>query len=201
MNHPLKIISFLFLLIAFIFSIIWLIHKPEFETAITAISLLVATSSIFIDKWLSEREKRKELLVALINEIYINLNIITENPYKDEIQEKIVIYPRLNISTLETVIASGNFINRKDSMLFKQLNEWRDISNRFNSRLLVLEVHFFFNPTINYFNEINTGIVTSSALLHTRNKLVELAKLLTENYKKETKIDGSTIFFNTNNKK
>ncbi|MGH7786873.1 MAG: hypothetical protein ACRERC_08405, partial [Candidatus Binatia bacterium] len=79
--------------------------------ALTCLTLLTAVTGLFIDRWVTERERRQQLLHALAHELYMNLGALKDlmGIKAQEDQQPPQMLPRFYTSTLVTVISSGAF--------------------------------------------------------------------------------------------
>ncbi|HKZ37765.1 MAG TPA: hypothetical protein VJ184_08955, partial [Chryseolinea sp.] len=129
-------VTFVFLLAALAASVGWLVTSPDWEPAVTSLTLVTAITGLFIDRWLAARERRRQMLRALVHEIYMNLGVFREiqsiAPNTKTSSPKMM--PRFYNSTLATVIASGVFATDKDAMLWKLFHDWMQRSTEANNR-------------------------------------------------------------------
>jgi len=119
-----------------ILAIFWIIGY-DFEPIITFILILVGFLGLFIDRWIRLRETRKSLLYALVHELFINMQKLTDprfNPNAEQVG-KFVVFPRLSNSVVDATIISNAFASKKDRELFRLLHSWSDFSKEFNKRL------------------------------------------------------------------
>jgi hypothetical protein len=202
-RHYIVIITFILLSVACLTAVAWFISTPDFEPALTSLALLATITGLFIDRWLAAKERRKELLYALAHELYMNLQVLSDPLFRQDTKLNKVpsVYPRLYIGTLETVIASGAFIQQRDRRLFHFMHLWRQRASEFNRRLDITELRTFMNPTedeITTFRNLLTGGVV---LLETQKVLQDLSTHFTDNYAKESAVGKDTILFSDAEKK
>ena len=173
----------------------WLIYSPDFEPAITSLAILASLLSIYFDRIIAEKERRKEALIALIHELYMNLGVIKDlkAASRPDKVNKIHILPRLYLSSLSSAIASGMFTGNKDKKLWKLMTSWLQFSTDYNNRLDVTEFNVFSNPS--YASEFNKKLTKSVTYNRTFDSLVNLIDHLLHNYHKLTKINSDTILF------
>src|SRR5688572_30304919 len=115
MHRYIVAFTFALLVIAFATAVVWLTQAPSFESALTCLTLLTAVTGLFIDRWLTERERRQALLHALAHEIYMNLGAlkdVTTMAAEEPAGPK--IFPRFFTGTLVAAISSGAFATTRD---------------------------------------------------------------------------------------
>ena len=197
MRNAVVVVTFGFLGLGLLAAIGWFISSPEFEPLITTLALLATVTALVVERLVSVRERRHELLYSLVHELFLNRNILIDprfnldNPPDGEPR----VYPRLHVSTLETAIASGAFTASRDRKLFKWMHRWKQRAGEFNRRLDLSELRTFMNPSAEeieaFHNEMTTGIVLSD----TRSALAELWTILLEDYSKESEVASETVLF------
>ncbi len=200
MRHYIVITTLMILIGAFLVAIAWFIASPDYEPALTSLVLLATIIGLFIDRWLSERERRRQLLHSLVHEIYMNIGVFDDlNALKSLDKEKqIHIFPRFYTFTLTAVIASGAFSTKRDKKLWKLLNGWLQRVIDANNRLHITELQTFSNPNIAeiFYAKLSTGNV----MVITKQSFLELANHLFDTYKTESGIDRNTILFDVGEK-
>lgn len=189
MLKKLKYLIPFLLMVALFAAIVWLINAPDFEPAVTSLALLTSLIAIFTDKWIAEKEKRKELLVVLFNELFINLLFKSdlEKVADNKNVQKIQIYPRFHTVSLATVIASGAFTGEKDAKIYQQMNLWHQFSCDYNNRLYHTELKVLGNKesAATYNKLLATGAISVQAF----ETLDSLMDILIEDYYIETGIN------------
>ncbi len=195
MRHIIVITTLAILFFAFFVGVAWFYSEPDYEPALTSLVLLATIIGIFIDKWLSEKEKRQQLLKSLAHEIYMNAGVIDDlkELRKQENSEKPNILPRFYIGTLTNVISSGVFCTNKDKRLFSLLNGWLQRSTDANVRIAFSESYVFSNPescSVHYKMLINGNVMKMTVA-----SLAELGEHLLTSYSKESGIDADTVLF------
>lgn len=193
--------TFVFLIAALAASIGWLLNSPSFEPAITTLTLLTAITGLFIDRWLNERERRRQLLQALMHEVFTNLGVLKEVQAITAVTERQTpkMLPRFYNTTLAAVIASGTFATDKDARLWKLLHGWMQRSTEANIRFAATETYTLEHPasTRMFLDILRDGV----ALGIVREVLVDLTNHLFEAYAKESGIDKTTIMFASSDEK
>jgi len=195
MHKLIKIAPPIVLGIALLLSIAWAVYAPDFEPVITTLVLLVTLIAIFADRWLAEREKRKETLRVLAHELYMNIHIMNDL-HSFKLPEKVNsphIYPRYYTSSLNTAISSGLFTSPNDTKLWKLMNGWLQRAQDFNNRLNISEIHVFSNPSV--VERVNRKVSEGLNSLETATTLRDLLNYLMSNYSTETQIDHDTVLF------
>lgn len=184
------------LAIALLGAICWFIYSPDFEPAITAFGLLAAISAIYIDRILADNERRRELLIALAHEIYMNIGVLKDIKTADEKDDKKPnVLPRLYTSTVKGVISTGIFTSKKDKKLWKLITAWLQFSEDFNIRLGIHEMNAFSN--IAFAKQLEVKVLQSASAKRTMDAFNELYKCVFNEYTCETNIDENTILFDT----
>jgi len=188
-------ITFILLLAALVASVGWLITTPDFEPAITCLTLVTAITGLFFDRWLGEREHRRQLFSALIHEVYMNLGALQDikKITSDTGADGPKMMPRFYNSTLAVVVASGVFATKRDAKLWKLLHDWLQRSTEANTRFLTTETYTFEHPetTAVFYEKLATGEVMKVA----SQTLLNLTNHLFEAYVKESGIDKDTVLF------
>ncbi len=189
--------SFGSLIIANLVAIWWYIDERGFEPFITSLLIFAAITGIFVEKWIAERDKRKELLVGLAHELFINMNKLKDGIFTPTPSEmgKFVFYPRLESIVVNSVIWSGSFSGKKDKDFFKQIHIWREKCQQFNRLLDQTETACMLNSStwnITKWREtVSSGVV--------RKKILEAYNGITNEilgkYSKESGIDKNTDLF------
>lgn len=180
---------------AFTLAILWLIATPDYEPVITCLTLLTALTGLFIDRWLSAREKRRQLLKSLAHELKMNMQVAldVERIASDTEDRRPKMLPRFYNSTLGTIIATGEFASKRDAKLWKQMHGWMQRSTEVNARFIMTENYVFTHPkTASMFYEVlSSGEVMGLA----RKSLIALSTTLFDEYARETGITRDTILF------
>lgn len=78
MRKTIVLVTVALLLFALAASVIQLWAEPGFGPAASALTVTAAILGWFIDRWLSERERRRQLLRALVHELYMKLGVLRE---------------------------------------------------------------------------------------------------------------------------
>lgn len=183
------------LVIAFVTAVVWLITAPSFEPALTCLTLLTAVTGLFIDRWVTEQERRQQLLHALAHELYMNLGALKDvmaiKPQEGEQRPQML--PRFYTSTLVTVISSGAFATTRDKTLWKMLHDWLQRSTEANIRLQTTENLTFMHPstTTSFYEKLSSGAVMTL----TAKTLTDVTAYLMDHYSAESGIDRSTVLF------
>ena len=184
-----------FLIFALIGALLWLIYAPDFEPVVTSIALLASLLSIYFDRIIAEKDRKKEILRALANELYLNIEVLKNLKLfcAPENINKPHIYPRFYISSLSNAISSGIFTGKKDKLLWKLMNSWLQRSNDYNNRLTISEINVFSN--ISLAAEFNNKLTSSKVALISIESFLELQKCVYDKYSKLTGINNDTQMF------
>lgn len=197
MRHFIVRVTFVLLVLACLIAIAWFISSPDFEPALTSIALLATITGLFIDRWLATKERRQELLYALAHELYMNLQVLADPLFRPDTEPKKEpsVYPHLYVATLETVIASGAFIENRDRRLFHLMHSWRQLAQEFNKRLDITELRTFTNTSADEIERFRNSLTSGQVLGETKRVLQELSTHLVDNYSKESGVGKDTILF------
>ena len=114
MKRGIVYLSFILLVLANIISISWAFDEGGYEPVITSILIFTAIISFFVERWINTRARRKELLHALIHELYINSGVLSEPDMNGVNPEKVKIFTRLTSSMVDACLSSGCFIEKQD---------------------------------------------------------------------------------------
>jgi hypothetical protein len=162
----------------------------------TSCELLKEMQTRFLQFAITEHsEYRNKLLYSLCIELYINLNILNDDKFK-EVNLDSLIFPRFIDVVLCQAIASGEFIKNIDNHLYKLVFGWMETLKDFNHRLDLMEYRTIVvqasTEEINYWHmKLLTGVV----LANVKSKLIELTSYLYDNYSDETGITKETVLF------
>jgi hypothetical protein len=197
MRRAIVLATFILLAMAFTASLGWLLSNPDWEPAITAITLLTAITGLFIDRWLSEREHRAQLLVALVHELYMNAGVLKQ---LDEIIEQaasttVIMMPRFYNSTLSSVIGSGTFATSRDARLWKLMHAWLQRSSEANERFSFTESYLGSHPKSA--SDFCVKMRDGNVMRLVRETLLALSVHLVEHYRKESGVGSDTAIFDT----
>lgn len=175
------------LLVAIAAAILWFARSPDYEPAITSLALLATITGLFVDRWLSAKERRSALLHALVHELGKNIVMFHDGSFKPTDNPKPVpkLFPRFYLSVLETVISSGAFAGVQDRTLYDLLHSWMLHARTANQRLDVTELSTFVNPSYDTTAAFNKAIAESKPLEEAKQVLFELCRLLLTSYKHE----------------
>ena len=176
------------LVVALFGAVMWAIRAPDFEPAITSLGLLASLIAIFAEKWVSEKERRKELLLVLFNELFLNLQFKfdLEKVGDPESVNNMKIYPRFHNMSVSTVIASGAFTGSKDSVIYQAMSFWHQCSSDYNNRLHHTELRVFANQES--VTTYNTMLAKGEVSLQTFEALDDVMEKLIQYYGKEIEI-------------
>jgi hypothetical protein len=145
MHKRVRTYTVVLLFAAWLVALSWLISTRDFEPALTSLALLATMTTFYVDQWLSERERRRELLAAVAHELFFDQNVLRDPlfalPVGDALSPK--VYPRLARGAVEYAIASGVFTTARDSALFRLFHSWRERAEDFNQRLNITEMSAF----------------------------------------------------------
>ena len=145
-----------------------------------------------------EKRRRQDSLHALVNELYVNMNILHDPKYNppDGQTGTFVVYPRLLMETAAHTIASGSLRSATDKKLLRLLYSWKEIGHDFNHRLDVMEQYVLRDPSIKNINSWQTKLTrTGRTLPSVRANLQNLLELLVNEYSAESGIDRDTVLF------
>jgi hypothetical protein len=195
MHHYIVRLTFILLVVAWLLAVAWCISSPDFEPALTSVALVATITGLFIDRWLTVKERRQELLFSLDHELCLNYHVLSDSLFQADVEPRNVpnVYPRLYTAILETIIASGAFVEHRDRRLFQLMHLWRQRASEFNHRLDITELRTFMNPTAVELRAFRAALTTRGPILgETQQALQALSSHLRENYSKESGINRET---------
>lgn len=151
---------------------------------------------IKFDYSLNAQEKHN-LLYSFASELFINLNILNDEKYRQmPPSSTFIVYPKLLRTILDHLLASGLFIERSDSKFNKLLFEWSEVINEFNHRLDLHEWSCILNSNNPAIIKIwQEKLIFGKVLEQTRKNCNELVHYLIDNYGEGMGIDMDTVFF------
>jgi hypothetical protein len=184
-------------ILANILATLWFFYERDFEPLITSLLIFAAIMGLFIDQWISKKEKRKELLEGLSHELYINMNILKDSVFSlsPEENSRFVIFPRLESSAVNSMITSSYFFGVKDKNLCRQLFNWREKTQQFNQRLTLTEMACLLNPSPQNISLWRNGLASGIVFTQIKTSYDEIIQVLLNKYSSESGIDKNTTFF------
>ena len=195
MRHIFAISSLISLVLALVVGVIWFCSKPDYEPALTSLVLLSAILGLFIDRLVSEKEKRQQLLRSLAHEMHMNAGVAKDiKELKSKVVSNTALFlPRFYTTTLSSVVSSGIFCTKRDAKLFTYMTSWLQRGTEVNTNLSFAENIVSSNPGLNEspFRKVAEGQAFKMAL----DALVELSEYLLESYSIETGITHETVLF------
>lgn len=180
---------------AVLFASLGLVRRPGFESASTLFALVAAVLGLVIDRWVSDRERRRELLRSLVHEVYMNLNVLGEYCGASTENRAMKIHSRFYASVLQVAFASGAFSRPADRTLFKLMGDWLQRSIDFNQRLLAMEIDLILRPGEENVARWEGALRSKAVLRETRESLTSLAHWLMSRYSRLTEISSETVLF------
>lgn len=185
--------TYLLLVGALAAALIAFCKTPDWDRASITFSLFAAVTGLVLDRWVSHRERRRELLRALANELHVVGNIFSSREMQPaNVPDRAIAYARLPTDCLVTCLASGMFTEAADKRLLKLMYAWRQRANEFNEKLELTQDAVKTNDKTqlaHYHEKVTTGAVTISA----RERWRELITQLVADYKSLTGIDSQTV--------
>ena len=178
-------------------AVAWLFTEPDFEPALTSLVLLATIVTLFVDHWLAERERRRELLSSVVHELYIDCNVLNDPLFASDnsASQLTVVFPRLSTGAVVHAIASGAFTTARDSRLFKLLQNWRESAEDFNHRLDITELCIFVVRKPEEIQAFRLKLSHGRVSIAVRRAGQELSDLLLERYASESSITRDTVLF------
>ncbi len=197
MRSIIIILSFGALILANIVAVVWFYFERDFEPFITSLLIFAAITGFFVEKWISKKGKRKELLVALVHELYLNMNMLEDSVFSpsSENKSKFVVFPRLESSVVNAVIWSGSFSGIKDKNIFLLLHVWRENIQRFNQRLEITETACLLNSSPENLSLWRKKLSSGKVIAQVRSAYNEIANELLDKYSSESGINRNTELF------
>ena len=197
MRHIFAIISLLALIVALFIGVAWFYAKPDYEPALTSLVMLSAIFGLFLERLVSEREKRRQLLKSLLHELFMNVGVAKDiRSLKTKEKSKTGLFlPSFYTTTLTSVIASGCFCSGKDKKLFKLLTSWLQRCSETNAL-----ISFIGNGAVSnsehaqyHYNRMAECNATKMAI----ESLTELYEYLLNSYSIESEMSHETVLFDT----
>jgi hypothetical protein len=192
-----KLVTLVLLCTAIVLAAIRWKSAPDLSAAVTVLVLLASLTGFFITGWLTQHARRREILRALVHELFMNLNVLSDKKFdgKTPASSTPPVYPRLYTTTLETAVASGFFSEGGDGLLFTAMNGWRQRASELNHRLDITELWLLSHPTRDEIAAFHVALTTGVVMKTARAALDELFSLLTDKYSLETGITRETVLF------
>jgi len=198
MKNIITFLSFTALIVANLVALAWFFDEGGYEPLLTSLLIFAAITGFFVERWLAEKNKRKELLISLAHEMYINMNLLNDKvffPKTEEEKSKFVVFPRLESTLSNTLIWSGSFSGIKDKNLFKLLHEWREKVQQLNRRLELTESACMLNSTPNNITKWREKLSSGKVLKQVRDAYNNITKEILDNYSNESGITNETMLF------
>lgn len=194
-------ITIALLIAAWLTALGWLVTERNFEPALTSLALLASITTLYIDVWLSARNRRREILQAIVHEIYVNLGVFEDKKFSPNWTNPggtgLTVYPRVRTSALDSAVSSGVFYTKQDRILVRLLSAWQTMSLELNQRLTITELGTFTNPRPEAIAAWREGLTAGTTLPQIKSALVNLATHLMDSYAAESGIDRNTILFDS----
>ena len=197
MRNLITILSFGALFVAGLLSVAWFYSEKTFEPFITSLLIFAAITGFFVEKWISDRGKRKRLLFALTHELFINMGVLEDATFRanNKDSSKFVVFPRLESSIVNDVIRSGSFLGARDKLLFKMLHIWRERIQQFNNRLDLTEIACLLNPSPDNILMWREKLSSGGMIQQVKDAYIDITNELLNNYSNESGVDRDTELF------
>ena len=196
MRRIIVIASYVFLVLAFGVAMLSLWLTPSVEGGSAALALLAAITGLLIDRWVSARERRRDLLRALAHETFFNRNTLNLPELSPSNPPPLArSYPRLATVCLDVAMGSGIFTDHGDAELNRRMYDVRQRITEFNQKLDLTEALVYASGEPNAAATLHTGITSSPTTRATIDELQALGTLLVDSYVKETGIGRDTPLF------
>lgn len=194
MRHWLVGLTLVLLLAATILAAVWVCVRPDFDSTITLLVLLATITGLVISRWLAERERRRDLLYAVVHELSMNLRALNDlSPPAGLPAGQPYVFPRFYASSLQAAIGSGAFSGGKDRQLFKLMHQWLQRVLELNRRIDITEMETLRSPQ--RLEEFVRLMSSGRTLPHIKQALFELTDHLMKHYAKESGIGFETPLF------
>ena len=130
-------------------SLVWFVTLPGlawFEPALQTLSVVACLAGVIVERRAAGRERRRLALSALSEEL-ARCAAVLDDPRFVAVDTAVPrgprVYPRLPVSAVSIVLASGALAEHQDAGLLCRLHEWRDAATGFNHRLDLTELRLF----------------------------------------------------------
>jgi hypothetical protein len=138
---------------------------------------------------------RAAALRAVAHEVYVDLSVLQDAKFQQSATIGVyLVYPRVQFSVLQTVIASGVFSHRHDNDLLRLMYRCLQISMEFDNRLGLTEqscLRASVDDITIWQSTLTSGIVLETV----RSAFRELGELVFTKYSAESGIDKDTVLF------
>ena len=184
MRHLADIVSLLLLVVALALSLRWLSQTHDLEPLITSIGLVAAILTFFVDPWLDTRNRRKDILGAIVFETLLNIKLLTEQSYFDpnyDISQGVIIYPRLIFASMDAALSSGLFSDPKHHKLLNAIQNSRGAAEHLNNYLSIAEILSLFKDNDSR-QQFQTALNTTDVFKSTMMKLQAMSKVIETDY-------------------
>ena len=197
MRILITVLSFGALFVAGLFAVAWFYSEKTFEPFITSLLIFAAITGFFVEKWISDRAKRKGLLFALAHELFINMSILKDAAFRPNNKDssKFIVFRRLESSIVNDVIRSGSFLGARDKVLFKALHFWRERIQQFNKRLDLTEIACMLNSTPDNILLWRDKLSSGGVVQQVKDAYNIITSELLNNYSNESGVDRDTDLF------
>lgn len=135
------------------------------EALAQTLGLLAALTGIAAERFATERQRRRLVLLALADELSKNQAIIADLRLTLGGTSRRRVYPRLLVSAADGAITSGVLAGRNRN-LFAALHEWRNEVIDFNRRLDLTEMLTFLQGTPDTIRDFEQALARDDGRVH-----------------------------------
>ncbi|MEO3762517.1 hypothetical protein [Streptomyces sp. B8F3] len=136
------------LVVALGLCVAWLVRASDggrWEPAIQVPAILAAMSGVIAERRAAARDREKQTLRALAEELVKNTAILDDPRFAplDPARPVHRVFPRPVLSATDATLVSGVLAGREHQELLALLHKWRDAVREFNRRLDLAELRSF----------------------------------------------------------
>jgi hypothetical protein len=136
------------LVAAFVVNAVWFsvsTGSARLEPIVGVLGILAGITGLVAERWAATREARDAALRAVSTELSANAELLGASAFLEDPNGLLrrTIYPRFQLSAVDTALAGGSVSSARDFGLVGQLHAWRNQVVRFNAGLAVAEILAF----------------------------------------------------------
>ncbi len=189
--------TFLLLAVAWVLAVAWFIAAPNFEPALTSVALLATITGIFAERWFASKERRRQLITMLLQEIQLNCLIVDGPTFsRDASSSMKVFYPRLFTQAIDQFLWAGEFATAADRPFVYRLHRCRQVLSQVNRKIDAIEQRLFLTPPSDADQQRYREALTDSdgPITEARDALAEIDLAFRQQYLRDYEAAQSALF-------
>lgn len=168
-------LTFTALAVALVMGALWFATSPSgdrLEPAVNSLAVLAGITGIFVERWAAQRERRKQALDSIRDELDRNSAVLDDEAFAASAGAHRRLYPRLIRSAVDATFSTGALDGRRDGDLVVLLHRWRDAVGSVNRRLELTEMLLFTTLSADEIAQFNQALHGPASVLHDARELL-----------------------------